>query len=191
MNRTAKIALVAAALLLAVALRFAMFRRGAPEPADPGAGGVPADGRPVGASGSDPAGTPAGGSGFGTGTTGTSPQDPGRTPLTVQQETQAKSLKRMGSIGRAWLDGLAARAAMPESQRDEIWLVVEEFIRAFEALRWRREVEEDVETTIERLYAAADARIRALLGAGQQDAFRGLPRDWGFSLQDPGPIRPR
>lgn len=95
----------------------------------------------------------------------------------------------MEEIGRRWLDGFAARSAMSKTQRDQIWEVVKRFMVEFEALRWRREVEEDVEMTVERMYAKAEAEIRSLLGAGQQDLFRGLPRDWGFGPLDPGPLR--
>ncbi|MEK7467198.1 MAG: hypothetical protein AAB074_07290 [Planctomycetota bacterium] len=104
-------------------------------------------------------------------------------------EARDRSKQRMEQIGRQWLRPFAAETAMPESQEAKVWEVVKAFIVAYEALRWRREVEEDVETTIERLYGRAERDIRALLGTGQEGSFRGLPRDWGFNLLDPGPGR--
>jgi hypothetical protein len=95
----------------------------------------------------------------------------------------------MERIGSEWLGELAADAALTADQEGSILKIVKDFIAAYEGLRWRRGVEEDIETTIERLYEKAEQEIRSVLGAGQTDGFRGLPRDWGFGKLDPAPGR--
>ncbi|MCE9581301.1 MAG: hypothetical protein K8T20_02170 [Planctomycetes bacterium] len=114
------------------------------------------------------------------------PGIPGSEPDSRESAAE-KTRQRMQRIARAWLDDLEAGFALSDAQQKDIWERVLKFIKDYEALRWRRGIEEDVERTITRLYEKAEADIVALLGEGQAGDFPGLPRDWEEGLLDPGP----
>jgi hypothetical protein len=185
------VAMAVLVVLLAALIFGAKARRQAP--AGPVPPGPPAGVAPPAPTGETQAGKTSGGGipeETGTPPDGTTGEIPGNGTLAPlpRAERQARTIRRMEAIARSWLEPFSLESAMTEGQAAEVLEIVKGFIAEYEALRWRRDVEEDVETTVERLYSRTEGLIRAKLGAGQKDAFRGLPRDWGFGKLDPGPL---